>query len=94
MNWDHIEQRWDLYIGTAVRTWDKLPDGELRTTGGDRSRLIRLLKDRYGYLSPFAEDEVDRFYAICAGVSGDSVNEFPSGRLIAPPDPADEYISS
>lgn len=94
MNWEYIEEHWSLFQETAAKSWTKLTEEELTKIHGNRALLVKALKKRYGYLAAFAEDEVDCFYSRCARLTDGTLSIFPSGNLIAPPNPTDEYISS
>ena len=94
MNWEYIEERWTVYQGIAEKLWSRIEPKDLALTGGDRRLLAKALKLHYGYLAAYVEEELDRFYSRCALHTDGKINAFPSGRLIAPTDPTDEYISS
>ena len=94
MNWEYIEERWSLYQGVAAKLWGKISAEDLAATGGNRRKMAKALKQHYGYLAAFTEEELDRFYTRCALLTEGKVSAFPSGRLIAPPSPTDDYISS
>ena len=94
MNWEYIEERWGLYQGIASKLWLKISPEEIAATAGNRRRLGQALKKNYGYLAGFVEEELDRFYTRCALLTDGKLSAFPSGRLIAPPNPTEDYISS
>ena len=50
--------------GEITRRWQHLTTSEIEQCWKDRSSLIALLQNRYGYVQGRAEKEVDLFYLV------------------------------
>jgi len=51
-----------LLLGEILRRWQQLTISEIDECGADRSRLVKLLRARYGYAERRAEKEVELFF--------------------------------
>lgn len=58
MDWRIIESRWDEYEAAAKRQWNKLSEGQLNGTRGNRQYLLRRVQEAYGLTSIEAEHQV------------------------------------
>jgi hypothetical protein len=64
--WDRIQRDWQLYRPSARRRWQKLSDGDLELTAGNRQLLVRTIERRYGVSGTEAERQVDLFAERCS----------------------------
>jgi len=58
MNWSIIESRWNEYKAAAKRQWDKLSEGQLSGTRGNREYLLRRVQEAYAVSRIEAERQV------------------------------------
>jgi len=58
MNWSIIESRWNEYKTAAKRQWDKLSEGQLSGTRGNREYLLRRVQEAYAVSRVEAERQV------------------------------------
>ena len=61
VDWDRIEDNWMSIRRLAKREWPSLDDADLDHAGGDRSRLIGFLQERYGWSRARATSEAERW---------------------------------
>ena len=55
MQWEPIEESWDVFKPRAKEKWNKLSDDDLNTIGGNRDMLKTKLQEVYG----LSEKEAD-----------------------------------
>lgn len=58
MDWSIIEGRWNEYKAGAKRQWNKLSEGQLNGTRGNRQYLLRRVQEAYSLNSFEAERQV------------------------------------
>lgn len=58
MDWRIIESRWHEYKAAAKRQWNKLSEGQLNGTRGNREYLLRRVQEVYALTSVEAERQV------------------------------------
>ena len=58
MDWTIIETRWHEYKVSAKRQWDKLSEGQLSGTRGDRAYLVKRVQEAYALTAEAAERQV------------------------------------
>jgi len=63
MNWSIIESRWNEYKAAAKRQWDKLSEGQLSGTRGNREYLLRRVQEAYAVSRIEAERQVTDWQA-------------------------------
>ena len=56
MEWSVIESRWHEYRAAAKRQWDKLSEGQLNGTRGNREYLLKRVQEAYA----LSREEADR----------------------------------
>ena len=58
MQWSIIESRWREFRASAKREWDKLSEGQLSGTGGNRDYLVKRVQEAYALSAADAERQV------------------------------------
>ena len=53
-------QQWNNVRGQMKAWWDRLTDADLELIAGNKTQLVRVIQERYGYARQQAEAEVDR----------------------------------
>jgi uncharacterized protein YjbJ (UPF0337 family) len=60
MNQDILSGKWKQMRGELKTWWGKLTDDDFERIGGQKDKLVGLIKERYGYTREQAEQEVER----------------------------------
>jgi uncharacterized protein YjbJ (UPF0337 family) len=55
-----FEDQWPHMLGKIRTWWDRLTEADLAQVAGQKSRLIHLVQEKYGYARERAEQEIDR----------------------------------
>lgn len=63
MDWSIIEARWPEYKASAKREWDKLSEGQLSGSRGNRGYLLKRVQEAYAISPQEAEREVAEWQA-------------------------------
>lgn len=58
MDWTLIEARWHEYRAAAKRRWDKLSEGQITGTRGNREYLVKRVQEAYALSGQEAERQV------------------------------------
>ena len=61
MNEDILKGKWKELSGSIKAQWGKLTDDDLTRIEGDKTRLVGILQQKYGYTKDEAEKEYDEF---------------------------------
>ncbi len=61
MNWDRIEDNWNLAQDMMQGKWERLTDDDLEVIAGNRDRLIEKLQERYGVKKEEAHRQLREF---------------------------------
>lgn len=61
VNTDILEGKWQQMRGQAKQRWGNLTDNDLDKANGKADELAGLLKEKYGYTTERAHQEVDSF---------------------------------
>jgi len=67
-----FEHQWPQLRGQIKGWWDRLTDADLEQVAGQKSQLIHLVQQRYGYARERAEQEVERRLRDLYGTTGTS----------------------
>ena len=61
MNWDQIEIQWKQLKMQMSDKWTRLTEDDLNSIAGNRNKLLRRLRSRYGQTKGEAEKDADSF---------------------------------
>jgi uncharacterized protein YjbJ (UPF0337 family) len=59
MKWDHIENRWKDFVGSARAHWSKLTEDDWLAMTGTQGHLVGRIQKRYGIAREEAQIQVD-----------------------------------
>ena len=58
MNWEQVEDKWEILTSSAKHTWSKLTDDDLHEISGKRERLTTRIQEAYGITRREADKQV------------------------------------
>jgi uncharacterized protein YjbJ (UPF0337 family) len=61
MNWNVVEENWNLYVGSVKNQWAKLTDDHMTTIAGNRKNLSGTIQQTYGIGTDEAEKQIREF---------------------------------
>jgi uncharacterized protein YjbJ (UPF0337 family) len=66
MTWDHIEDKWSEFAGSARAHWSKLTEDDWQALTGKKTHLVGRVQHRYELTRDQAEKQVDDW---CRGLT-------------------------
>ena len=67
MDWNRIQANWKDFAGSVRQQWSKLGEEQVRVLGGERDKLVELLREVYGSTRDEAEKQIAAWQTTQAG---------------------------